>query len=435
MCKIMAISNISKIPRDLLDEHLTALRDIVCVANNDGFGYALSWRDAVFSEKFVNPKEFKGMLKNPVEPALNHLLFNAGSDSISEGNYYPDETKEPALAVIAHGRTSTNYKGMPEYSHPFFNETLNSAFIHNGVVDVPFNHDFEDVLTTSNDSEWLAHEYWTKGVKGLLEVSGYFAFLNLKADGVLEVVKDDYASLFGAFSPDLEGYIFATTQYMITNYAEKFKLKVSKIVPITENVHAVIKANKVLSVEQFERVDMSMELSWEQKKAFKDYDSGKGYQGKSYGSDVKDVQTPKVIAGGKGSNAGKGPEVVDAGKNTVKTEKTDGTKITGHGTETIITGEGNYAFVSKVSGRMLTAWMATEGLSDKELKELEIFEGKIWEQWKDEELKSSKKGETALLCDYKVEDRAYPKKLLGQAELEEELKKQSKDPFYVGGYL
>ena len=258
----------SKVKPEDLDKHLLAIRDLVCLANNDGFGYSLSWKDALFSEKFVEPKDFKGMLKS-VHPNMEHPLFEYSSGSISEGTYH--ENTSP-LALIAHGRTSTNWKGYPDYSHPFYNPLDEMAFVHNGVVDVPKQHNFK--LQTENDSEYLAELFWKEGIKGLQDTSGYFAFFNLKKNGVMEVCKDDFARLYGTFSPDLEGYIFATQESMITSYARDFKLSHSNIFPVSDNVLATIRLNKIRSFNAFKRVDKRVELNEKTAKAFKDYGTG-----------------------------------------------------------------------------------------------------------------------------------------------------------------
>jgi hypothetical protein len=282
-----------------LNNHLLVLRDIVSSANNDGFGYALSWKDCVFSEKFTTPKDFKGFLKSTPHPKIDHVLFGLNESMITEGEYYPDISP---MAVIAHGRTSTNYKGFPEYSHPFYNAKKREAFIHNGVVQVPHNHGMK--LITQNDSEYLAELFWSKGMKKVQNVSGYFAFMNLKRNGELEIVRDDSAQLYGCFSSCLDGYIFATSEYMIKEYSGKMKIETTEILPVTENSLAKIKGSEILEHSFFESFSYKeIELSKEQEKAFKDYD----------------FRTPKTI---KGSHIGSGKKtevaaVVDAKKKSM----------------------------------------------------------------------------------------------------------------------
>lgn len=278
MCKIMAVTNLTKIPHDQLDKHLLELKDIVTVANTDGFGYSLSYEDCVFAEKFTKPSDFKGMLKS-IHPKQDNSLFNYDG-SVSYGHYHENVTP---IAVIAHGRTSTNVKGYPEYSHPFYNSVKGEAFIHNGVVDVPAVHDYLGQLETPNDSEFLAMSYWDKGVKALQDIFGYFAFFNLKKDGVIEVIKDDAAYLYGSYCTTLQGYIFATTSFMIESYARKFSLEISTPLPVSNNMHAVIQKDKMISLKEFKRFDKRYKLTAQEQKAFKDY-----------ASDVKELETPAV---------------------------------------------------------------------------------------------------------------------------------------------
>jgi predicted glutamine amidotransferase len=400
MCKIMSVSNTKNIPLDKLDEHLLFLRDQVTAANKDGFGYAMSFEDEVFTEKFVNPDDFKGMLKS-IHPKMNNRLFD-WSGSMSEGKFYPETAP---LAIIAHGRTSTNIKGYADYSHPFFDEQTKQAFVHNGVVSIPVDHSY--YTTTPNDSEYLAHVFWDKGLKGVAEVSGYYAFLNLKTGGKLEVVKDNRANLYGAFCPTLDGYIFATADYMIRAYAGKFSLEISNILALQDCSYASVASNRIEKVKTFRKVADDITLTSEQEKAFKDYSKpssgyvGSTYRAGSYGSDYsgKRLTSPASTVGKgdakSGVKSGKKASQKNAGETTpiVDTTTTASTKkacTTGRELLTLVQnrkgetiavpsakGESelldNYR-VSRITGKMLTKGMSAEGLSSPEVYELAVLE-------------------------------------------------------------
>lgn len=397
MCKIMGISNLTKIPHADLDKHLLKLRDIVCVANNDGFGYALSYQDEVFSEKFTRPNDFKGMLKSTLHEKLNFDLFNVFEDSLAQGKYYENVMPK---AVVAHGRTSTNTKGLPEYSHPFFDQKTKSAFVHNGVVDVTYPMLYN--LETANDSEYLANVFWHEGLNGLAEISGYFAFMNLKENGLIELVKDDRASLHAAFSADLDGYIFATIPFMIESYAREFKISISNVVPVMDNMSAKIMGSKIFDQERLpDREHAAMVLSYQQRQAFKDY-----------GRDVKELDEPKVI---KGAHVGAGKSTPQAastrgGKNISKKEKKRIKKI--------VDQDSDLSFKAS-TGKPMQAWMSTQGLTDAELSELEKFENELFEKWRKEETKEKEPAQCSL------EDRAFPKKMFSQDELQELIRNEA----------
>jgi predicted glutamine amidotransferase len=367
MCKIMALTNTTKIQIKDLNEHLKTLRDIVCLHNKDGFGYALSYPDQVFIEKMVDPDLFKGML-TAGHDKLNSIGFNY-EPTISDGFYFEDIMP---MTIIAHGRTSTNLKGDAEFSHPFYNVERNEALIHNGVIDMPYrpseNKYHKDMLT-SNDSEYLALTYWNEGIDGAKELDGYFAFMNLGVNGALTVVKDDFANLYAAYSDDMEGYIIATTEDMIKHYAGKMKVKISAIVEVSENVMMQIRLNTIENAELFVRVDKRFAMSATQRAAFKDYKGSGAYDygrpsrytgPSSAGSDVKELKEPTVIK-----------ETADTKKNLpiVADSKNDG--------KSTKKGKGKNATVTITSGphkRKLYVGMNTAGLSQTEMDELITME-------------------------------------------------------------
>jgi predicted glutamine amidotransferase len=268
MCRIMAVTNLTKIEPEKLNEHLTQIRDLVCEANKDGFGLGLSFKKSTYAEKFTDPKDFKGIGLSSLDSKLDHPLFWYNG-SLSYGELPSDERP---LAGIFHGRTSTNYKGMPEYSHPFVNEKSGDLFIHNGVVSIPKDHEFD--LITKNDSEYLANVHWSKGINGVKDSEGYYAYLNLKKNGVTQLVKDDMANLYGAYCKTLNGYIFATIENMIHRYAKALKLEITAVMPVTDCFTATIRLDAIKNQSEFTKAQpMARELTAKERKAFKDYDS------------------------------------------------------------------------------------------------------------------------------------------------------------------
>jgi len=263
MCKIMGISNIEKIKSDELNNLTLILRNIVCEANRDGFGYAIAGGGELFAEKFLAPEDFEGYEAKAIHPKMKEKIFK-GADNWQVGN----RPKKPK-AIIAHGRTSTNYKGMVEYSHPFCNDEF--AFIHNGVVDVDFEKEYP--LETDNDSEYLAHHFWTAGTKGLSEITGYFAFMNLNKDGKINIVRDDVAQLHSVYIESLDAYVFATTASMLSKFLTLTKFIGTKIYEVKENTGFMVDGDKISSVVKVKKMARHKKMTTKEKQAFKDYGS------------------------------------------------------------------------------------------------------------------------------------------------------------------
>jgi hypothetical protein len=259
MCRIMSISNVSRI-KDL-DAAMLKIRDLVCEQNRDGFGYSVSYKNDLFSEKFIKPDDFIGLNKTLMHDKMSLAIFD-NSDSLTHGNH-----GEKPLAIIAHGRTSTNFRGDVDYSHPFVKE--DNAFIHNGVVDVPKKHGFD--LVTDNDSEYLANVYWKHGHSGLSSISGYFAFMNLKLNGKIEIAKDNVASLHAAYIPELDSYVFATMENMIIRFCTALGYTSTKVSPVQAMRYFTVQGSSIKNVTPIEKSLREKRLSVTESKAFKDY--------------------------------------------------------------------------------------------------------------------------------------------------------------------
>lgn len=255
----MSISNVSKIKN--INEVMLKVRDLVCEHNRDGFGYSISYKNDIYTQKFIDPKDFVGLNSTLQHDKMMLPIFD-NSFELSHGNM-----GEKPLAIVAHGRTSTNYKGDVEYSHPFVKH--DNAFIHNGVVDVPSKHGFD--LFTDNDSEYLANVFWKHGHSGLSKISGYFAFMNLKLNGKIEIVRDNTASLYAAYIPELDSYVFATMERMIKELCEKFEYQCTKIVSVKAMSYFTVQGSKVNNVETVNKSTRVKRMSDKESKAFKDY--------------------------------------------------------------------------------------------------------------------------------------------------------------------
>lgn len=110
--------------------------------------------------------------------------------SLDLGSFYLDLSQEISKglkSLVVHHRTSTNKQGI-DYAHPF--EFEGYLMTHNGVVQVPGNHDTK----TSNDSEALLHHLIKSDWK-TTEISGYFSCFLMNQHHTIVLV-DDCAPMY-----------------------------------------------------------------------------------------------------------------------------------------------------------------------------------------------------------------------------------------------
>jgi hypothetical protein len=265
MCRIMCLSNVSKIKdADKLNKVMLKLRDVVSEANRDGFGYAVSYKSSVYSQKFLKPDDFVGLDATSLHAKMTLPIFD------NSASWESGIMGERPLSIIAHGRTSTNFRGDVMYSHPFVND--DNAFIHNGVVDVPRKHDYN--LITDNDSEYLANVYWKHGTQGLSKINGYFAFMNLRLNGKVEIEKDNIAGLYAAYIPELDSYVFATMEKMILAFSNAMGYQTTSISPVQSMQYFTVQGSVIRNMAPISKSEApAKRLTALEKKAFKDYNT------------------------------------------------------------------------------------------------------------------------------------------------------------------
>lgn len=286
MCKVLAFTNTSKIN---LRKHTNSIGNTLLKLERDGFGYAVQGAHGVFGEKSV-AKTFHTRLYTTQEitlPVVKKLYSKFGTPSAPTG------------PSIFHGRTSTNDKGLLN-CHPMQRDSWH--LIHNGVVT-----DLGDEYKkhTTNDSEDVLHRLM-EGYRLMQDapaerkpmqeieahLEGYYAFTAIDPSGKLHVCRDDMATLFMAWSKELDTFIIATTASLLTSVARTLKAKIGPIDEIRENVYMVFNGNELIYSQEFEPLGCSY--------------SQAAFSGASLGREI-------VVSGTSGNivDATKGPHVND----------------------------------------------------------------------------------------------------------------------------
>lgn len=203
MCKIAILTCHNP---DKLKDIIESVWRSMAATEKDGYGAA-----------WVKPDGTLGYCKSStttIEEAMPDFCLSFGESTKLESNGGP---------LLIHGRTATCGVNL-ENTHPIL--CGDSAMVHNGIVNSKRFHNVE----TTCDSELLVHAMRKDGVTALEnDIEGYYAFglLTVSRKGsVLDVVRDATASLHAGRLPG-DGWVFATTQYLITvaggQYASGFK--------------------------------------------------------------------------------------------------------------------------------------------------------------------------------------------------------------------
>lgn len=237
MCKIIAFTDTKKLK---LNQCVNDIGNTLLKSERDGFGYAIEGKNGVFGEKTI-AKHFKSRLsKKSIQlPILKRRYMSFGIPSELTG------------AGIFHGRTSTNSEGLVN-THPMIrpNEDGLWYLIHNGVVD---DMGPEYSKLTDNDSEDVLYRL-IEGVKNtdnpMSEIEsyleGYYAFACIDPLGRLHVARDGYATLFMAWSEELNTFILATTESLLNKLNKMLDAKIGPIDEIEDDVYMIFEGNTLV---------------------------------------------------------------------------------------------------------------------------------------------------------------------------------------------
>lgn len=243
MCKILVLTDTKKLN---LKAHLNSMANTLLRTEKDGFGYAIQGKSGVFGEKTI-AKTFRTRLE--YGNAIKFPLIKRRYEMFGE----PSELTGPGLF---HGRTSTNADGLVN-THPMSKDGWH--LIHNGVVQ-DLGPEYKKI--TDNDSEDLLHrliqgfdandlftipEDAMKPVERYLE--GYYAFAAIDPLGRLHIARDEYATLFIAYSEVYETHLIATTEELLIKVNKFLEAGMGPIDEVDSDVYMIFQGNELIHWE------------------------------------------------------------------------------------------------------------------------------------------------------------------------------------------
>jgi predicted glutamine amidotransferase len=220
MCKLFAIVEIE----NQKNAELFAKKaiPIVTKSDNHGLGIMRLGERGVSIQRWLEPPKVLRAKKSAAlfkyEKALRHQQNAEGVSS------------EKLYAIAIHGRFATCEKSLAN-THPFYKG--GAALMHNGIIT---NADkFTRTLSTC-DSEALLSQYLEHDVKkdarnltkSLDGVGGYYAAIVFNDNGIIDIWRDETATLFLAHVRGV-GVVIATTAEIIVQTAKRCKAYITGI--------------------------------------------------------------------------------------------------------------------------------------------------------------------------------------------------------------
>jgi len=199
------------------------------ITEKDGYGAA-----------WISPKGKLQYVKSSV-PSLR-AVNNESFSFVKEFHELHGKLQSNGGELIIHGRTSTCGINLNN-THPMISGQ--SALIHNGIV----SSDIYKNTATSCDSELLLKAFEDEGITSFEKnISGYYAFAHLKANGrlpsILTIAKDNRANLqVGKIAGN--GLAFATTDSLLKI------IRAEKIGQYTDNTFTTFKYGELISQKHF----------------------------------------------------------------------------------------------------------------------------------------------------------------------------------------
>jgi predicted glutamine amidotransferase len=221
MCKLFAIVEIE----DRKNAEYFAKRAVPFITRNDdhGLGIMRLGENGIHIQRWVEVPQIVSM-RSTLNRYKNVLQRDENQEGVKSRNLY---------GIAVHGRYATcdiNIKN----THPFFRD--GTALMHNGIIR---NHyDFDKPLSTC-DSEALLTRYIDAGVikhhklltDAMKPIQGYFACIVFNNNGVIDIWRDNSATLHMAHVKGV-GVVIATTAEIILDTAKACKARVTDIKPI-----------------------------------------------------------------------------------------------------------------------------------------------------------------------------------------------------------
>jgi hypothetical protein len=264
---------------DKVRTFIRAANEYMSATDTDGIGYAAitdknelvgeRWRnpDDAFTVKTIDPNEV-----NKLAEIQDCILKYEANDYNSFGAEKFDQAN--MRAIIYHSRFATCDKTLQNL-HPFVQDDI--ALIHNGVIHKPYPYQ----LTQSTcDSETILQGYIANNVKDdtlkmqyLSEkLSGYFALgifaKTSQGNWILDIVKDNMASLDVMFVKELNTLVYCTDASIIADTCETLGWEISAEYSLQPNslIRYDVTSGKVIEKHWFIRevkrevIDIPMKL-------------------------------------------------------------------------------------------------------------------------------------------------------------------------------
>lgn len=239
MCKVIMFTNISKIKNN--QKLVDTCQDLLS-SQRDGFGYVYQTETGMAGQRSNNLDTFKFNAGN----ASKTYAWSSEASSMQSNQFGQVKSKITGPAMF-HGRISTNNKDLVNV-HPL--TYGNGYLIHNGVVT---DHGPKYTMTTNNDTEHLLN-YMERG-QGIDDIAsnltGYYAFGYIGVDGRLTIARDGIAPLYSAWLHKLQTFIFATTEELIEEFCESYKLSNPVIESMASDTYLVFNGNDLVEMRSF----------------------------------------------------------------------------------------------------------------------------------------------------------------------------------------
>lgn len=227
MCKLFAIVEVES----KQNAELFAKKAIPAItkSDDDGLGIMRLGENGVHIQRWLEPplvvRKKDSVVLAKYEKALKHQQNEAG------------KTSEQLFAIAIHGRFATCAVNL-ENTHPFYKG--GTALMHNGIIS---NHAAYPKTLSTCDSEALLTQYISNDLVNKPEdltdaldgMQGYYAAIVFNDNGVIDIWRDDVATLYMAHVRHV-GVVIATTADIIKQTAKKCKAHITgmdEILPFT----------------------------------------------------------------------------------------------------------------------------------------------------------------------------------------------------------
>ncbi len=242
MCKIMCMSGIKEDKVELAWKFVKAMaKELTTFQDRDGLGYAAVGSDGeLFGERWFDNSD--GFVKREPLTALDKNVLTKHRGMLNKSVSYNffgqpmveaiNENNRDLCSIILHTRNATTEKVFMN-THPFVWEK--TALIHNGMI---HNANEVGLFQSTCDSEAILNAYIENDVMNKIEniqkaadlLKGYYAcgVISSSDEGhiILDVFKDNKASLEAAFIRELDTIVYCTDLSKVKSACRELSLTI-----------------------------------------------------------------------------------------------------------------------------------------------------------------------------------------------------------------